>query len=375
MNDDADRRTGEANTTPIIDAHEDIAWNMLTFDRDYTLGVAEIRRREAGTPIPSWGGSAQLGQDAWLAGRVGVIFATLFASPAAHALGSWDTLAYRNPGEAHRLAAQQLDAYHRLADDHDLFRLIGRRGDLEEVMATWEEDDAADEDRHIGLVPLMEGADPIIEPEQAEEWFERGVRIIGPAWRATRYAGGTYAPGPLTGIGFRLLEVMDDLGMILDLSHLAEEAYFQALGCYEGAVIASHSNPRRFHPDRKRDRGLSDEMIAPLAERDGVIGVMLYNAFLNPDWHESDRKGSVSLLTVADAIDHVCQVTGSAAHVGIGSDLDGGYGWERSPAEVNTVADLRKLVPLLTERGYTPGQIEDILSGNWLRILRRSLPE
>jgi membrane dipeptidase len=165
---------------------------------------------------------------------------------------------------------------------------------------------------------------------------------------------------------------MASLGMILDLSHLAEEAYGQAVDYYPGTVIASHANPRRFLPT---SRGLSDEMILMLAERDGVVGVVPYNVFLKPGWQKGDRKGAVSLSYVADAIDYICQKTGSARHVGIGSDFDGGFGVEHTSAEIDSIADLYQLEEILIGRGYTTPDVSDILGDNWLRVLRASLPD
>lgn len=354
----------------IVDAHEDLAWNMLTFGRDYTHSALWTRQQERGGPVPAANGNTLLGKTEWLLGHVGVIFSTLFVAPESHRTGAWDAQVYSTPQQAADLASAQLDAYHRLADDHEQFRLIGTAADLDEVVATWGTDHSL-EQRRIGLVPLMEGADPILEPARAEEWFERGLRIIGLSWDATRYAGGTYTPGPLTADGAELLAIMADLGMILDLSHLSEEAYHQALERYEGVVIASHANPRRFIPTV---RGLSDPMIADLAERGGVMGIVPYNAFLKPGWRKGDSRAEVPLATVADAIDHVCQVTGSARHVAIGSDFDGGFGLEHVPLGIDTVADLTHLAEPLAERGYSPEQIEMIFSGNWLRILHAGLP-
>lgn len=355
----------------IVDAHEDIAWNILTFGRDYTRSALAIREREVGTAAPGINGDTLLGKPEWLLGHVGVIFATLFVAPAARALGPWDTQTYRNAAEAAARASAQLDAYKRLVEQDEVFRLIGTQGELEEILATWANDRGI-EDRRIGLVPLMEGADPVLEPEQVEEWFEQGVRIIGLAWEATRYAGGTHEPGPLTADGMRLLEVMQDLGMVLDLSHLAEEAYYQAVDRYEGVLIASHANPRRFLPTT---RGLSEDMIRRLAEREGVVGIVPYNRFLKPGWQRGDGKQAVPLDTVAAAIDHVCQVTGSIDHVGIGTDFDGGFGVQHTPAGIDTIADLQKLREPLAELGYTEEHIAAIFGGNWLRILRRALPE
>ena len=355
----------------IVDAHEDIAWNIHTFGRDYTRSALWNRCREAGTEIPSYNGSTLLGKSEWLLGHVGVIFASLFVLPAQHDPGGWNVLCYSSPQEAHDLALAQLETYSDLVDRDDRFHLISTRADLEEVLATWGAEKSL-VDRRIGLVPLMEGADPILEPEQVEEWHERGVRIVGLAWESTRYAGGTHEPGPLTPAGKHLLEVMVSLNLILDLSHLSEAAYFQALELYEGSVIVSHANPHRFCP---APRGLTDRMIAGLAERDGVMGIVPYNAFLMPGWQKGDRKDAVHVTRVVDAIDHVCQVTGSYRHVGIGTDFDGGFGAEHVPAEIDTIADLHTLQQPLEQRGYSPEQVAAIFAGNWLRMLRAALPE
>jgi membrane dipeptidase len=165
---------------------------------------------------------------------------------------------------------------------------------------------------------------------------------------------------------------MADFGMILDLSHLAEQAYYQALDTYRGAAVASHSNPRRFCPS---ERGLSDEMISLLAARNGVIGLVPYNVFLKSGWRKGDNRGEVSLEVLADAIDHVCQVTGSDQHVGLGTDFDGGFGVEHTPFEIDTIADLQVLGSVLTTRGYTQAQIEGFMGGNWLRVLHQALPD
>lgn len=355
----------------IVDAHEDLAWNIASFGRDYTHSARWTRSREAGSKVPASTGSSLLGLRDWLRGEVALIFATIFVAPIRAQTGHLDTQVYADAAEAHRLASAQLDIYHRLAEEHERFKLVGTQGDLQAVLDSWGEDSPSAE-RLIGLMPSLEGADPILEPEEAEAWYERGLRAVGLAWEGTRYAGGTHEPGPLTKLGYELLEVMADLNMILDLSHLAEESYFQAVEMYEGIAIASHSNPRRFLPTT---RGLSNEMIALLAERGGVVGIVPYNLFLKPGWRRGDRREGVSLTLVADAIDHVCQVTGSHRHVGIGSDFDGGLGLEHVPVEVNSVADLQKLSGLLAERGYEDNQIADILSGNWLRLLWEALPE
>lgn len=356
----------------IVDAHEDLAWNALTFGRDYTRSALDTRRAEANGSAPQRNGHTLLGLPEYLSGQVALIGATLFVSPARSAF-AWETESYFNADEAHHTANRQLDYYHRLTDEHEQFRLVGGRADLEQVLASWAGEDLGQ--RRVGLVPLMEGADPIREPQEAEWWMERGVRIVGLAWAATRYSGGTGEPGPLTPEGRRLLDVMSELGLILDLSHASDESFLEALDRFQGTVIVSHANARALLKDFPRpERMLTDEMIQRVAEVGGVIGVVPFNRFLSARWQPADGKEAVTLAAVLDMIDHICQVTGSAAHVGLGSDFDGGFGVERAPAEIDTVADLQKLAGLLTARGYADRDVAAILGQNWIEVLRRGLP-
>lgn len=359
----------------VVDAHEDIAWNMLNFDRDYTRPVAETRRLEAGGMVPRRNGNALLGWDAWQRGRVAVVFATIHAAPYRKRAGDWDTQIYKDIEQAHQVYAAELDAYCRLLEAHpDQFRLIHEQGGLTQVLEAWQGGHGSE--APIGLVILMEGADGLRSPEELVEWYERGVRIVGPAWAGTRYAGGTSEPGPLTDLGMALLEVMADLGVVLDLSHLAEEAARQALERFPGTLIASHSNARSLiRGSENPDRHLGDVTIRALAERGGVIGVVPYNRFLKGGWKPSDGRGRVSRLDLIAHIDHICQLTGSADHVGIGSDFDGGFGLEKLPSGFDSVADLITLEQELGEYGYSADQVNQILAGNWVRILRRALPE
>ena len=353
----------------IVDAHEDIAFNWLAGGRDWRHSALAIRRAEAAQADKSRAGLASTGLPESLAGRVGLICATLFTAPRSrHASGPWDNLSYSDAQEACALASSQLDYYERLADEHGQISLVHNLAQLDEVLATWGEG-APEQERQVGLVLLMENADPIIEPEQFEEWHERGVRIVGPAWTASRYCGGTGQPGPLTDEGRALLEIMTDYGALLDLSHMAEEACREALDRYEGPIFASHSNPRRFCDT---DRHLDDDVLRQLAERGGVAGVVLFNRFLSNTWSGPPR---LPLDVVLQVIDHVCQLTGSAAHVGIGSDLDGGFGAESAPQGIETVADLNAIGAGLAVRGYGQDDIAAILGGNMLRLLRATLPE
>ena len=350
----------------IVDAHEDIAWNALALGRDVRRSALETRRLEQDTGVPQRNGLCMVGLPEWLAGGITVVYGTIFVSPARR--GSPESHTYATAEEAHTLGQAQLDFYHRLTDECDQIALVGTRADLDGVLTSWE-----GEIHQVGIVPLMEGADPIREPAEAEQWFERGVRLVGLSWQTgSRYAGGNVAPGPLTDAGRELLAVMADLGLILDVSHLAEEPLFEALDRFEGRMVASHANPRARVPG---PRQLSDGMIRRLAERDGVIGIVPYNRFLRPGWAKGDPKHAVTVADVAAAVDHVCQVVGDAAHVGLGSDFDGGFGAESAPAEIDTVADLARFGPALAELGYSEEDIAAVLGGNWLRVLRAALPE
>lgn len=366
----------------IVDAHLDLAYNALGWRRNYRRSAYWNRRREIGTPAERENGQCSVGLPELIRGRVGIVFGTIFVEPSQrrHAGGP---LTYRDEKEAHAQGMAQLDFYHRWADEDPHIRLIGAQRDLDAVIGAWgfratatgalEALEAPREPalHPLGIVPLMEGADPILEPRELERWVERGVRIVGPAWHRTRYSAGSDEPGGLTKPGRELLEVIAELGVILDVSHMAHKALFETLDRFEGRhIIASHSNPHRIVPE---ERHLPDRAIEGIAERGGVIGIVLFNKFLKRGWGMGDKKRDVTLDDVARAIDHVCQVTGSADYVGIGSDFDGGLGAQHIPWELDSSCDLWKIGADLLRRGFTPADVEKIMAGNWLRILRAAL--
>ena len=360
----------------IIDAHEDIAWNTLCFGRNYLNSVHEIRRHEAGGAVEEVTGVATLGLPEWLRGGVAVVGATLFTPPERRRTSDLEQH-YNDNDEAHALALAQADIYERMARASDHFRLVRTRADLEAVLQTWVgfdpslPEDPQRAERQIGLVYLIEGGDSIREPAEVEGWYERGVRMIGPAWVGTQYCGGTDEPGPLTAAGVDLLRHMRALNVVLDLSHMDEHAYLQALDQYDGPIIASHANPRAL--SNNINRHLSDEMIKALVQRDGVIGTLIFNKFLLKNWEHGQPRAAATVETVVAALDYVCQIAGDARHAAIGTDFDGGFGQGSIPVGFDTVADLQLIGPALTKRGYLPADVELILNGNWLRVLRSSL--
>jgi membrane dipeptidase len=361
----------------LIDAHQDLTYNMLTFGRDYRLSVKETRQREAGTETPVRNGHTLLGWPEYQHGQVAVIFATLFVIPQRYSAGLWETVAYRDLSRAGTLLRQQLDLYHRLCGEHpDQFRLILNQRDLKEILTLWESVPAEypNTTHPVGLVLSMESAEGIRAPEELEEFWDMGLRLVGPVWAGTRFCGGMYEPGGFTSEGHELLERMADLGYGLDIAHMNERSALQALAEFPGVVIASHANAKALLRELDNERHLSDSVISRLVERNGVMGVVPYNGFLRPSWRPGDDPNLVSLELLANHIDHICQIAGDARHVAIGTDFDGGFGFGAVPVELNTIADLQKLGPVLSGRGYTPEDIDAIFSGNWQRKLERILP-
>jgi membrane dipeptidase len=351
----------------IIDAHLDLAYNALNYGRQLELSLADLRSSE---PRNSPRGQATVTWPELKRTGVGLVFGTLFVQPASAPVGTFGgKMVYRDADEAHRHAMSQLDYYHRLADEDETICLVGDLKTLEQVVTSHEPDNTP----LLGIVPLMEGADPIRQPEEAEYWYERGLRLVGLAWDDTRYAAGAWRGGNqgLSKEGNLLLEVMGELSLILDLTHMSEKATLEALERYEGPVVASHSNARALVPG---ERQLSDLQIRLIGERGGVIGVVLANSFLRAHHHRQDPKQLVTLDHVVAHVDHMCQVLGDASHVGVGSDLDGGFGREHIPAEMDSIHDLSLIADKLRERGYESDHIVQIMGGNWLRVLRGALP-
>jgi membrane dipeptidase len=212
--------------------------------------------------------------------------------------------------------------------------------------------------------------------DHLERMYAEGLRAVGPAhYGPGVHAQGTNATGGIGDKGRALLRAMDRLGVILDATHLCDESFWEALDVFHGRVWASHNNCRALV---NHNRQFSDEQILALAARGAVIGVAFDAWMLVPDWVRgvsTPASRGVTLAQVVDNIDHICQVAGDARHVGIGSDLDGGYGAEQGPADVDTIADLQRLPGLLRARGYSAGEIEGICSGNFLRFLQESLPQ
>jgi len=359
----------------IVDAHCDLAWNMINYGRDYTRSAAETRELEKGSIVPERNGDSLIGWPDYRRGQVAVVFPTLFAPPARHKEGEWDKLVYANTEQAHRLYRQQMDLYRELADSKpDHFRLICNTHELRDHLVEWHV--PAGREPPVGFVVLMEGADAIRGIEDLAEWFDLGLRLIGLAWGATRYSGGTREPGPLTDDGRRLLRAMADFNFTLDLSHMDQESALEALDLYPGPIVGTHVNCLALLPNFPNNRHFADRVLRGIIERDGVIGNIPLNSFLKTGWNRraGSRREEVPLEVLVDHIDHVCQIAGDSRHAGIGSDFDGGFGVQSVPPEIDTIADLQKIEPLLRGRGYSEEDAANILGLNWLSFLERNLP-
>lgn len=346
----------------LVDAHLDLAYNAINLGRDLTQTVDHGRQRAA-EQTPEW--IAEAGTLTTTLAEIGlhtpsIVCGTIFILPA-EAQSTLDGVAYATPDEAHDQAWEQLNWYKQQCAAGYL-HIIDNQQALQAIQAR--------NQSVPGLVLLMEGADGLRTPDELIEWYAAGLRWLGPAWQATRYAGGTGAPGPLTKLGLELLELMQTLGVALDASHLAEESFWQALEHFQGPISASHSNCRSLLAGANhQDRYLSDEMIKAIIERDGVIGIALYNRMLRADWDGS--KNHVRLEHVVAQIEHICQLAGNTRHAAIGSDLDGGFGVEMIPAEIDRWSDLPKIGQALAERGWHENDIANVLGQNWSRWFQR----
>ena len=331
----------------ITDAHLDLAYNALR-GRNVLSPAAEQSADEEGIPT--------VGLPDLRAGGVGLVCATVFCLPA---LG--DAAGYRTPEEAAAAGLAQRNWY-RDREQEGIFRFIRAASDLPSG--------APDSAAPLPAILLLEGADPLRTPDDVADWFAAGMRIVGLAWKRTRYAGGTGAPGPLTPAGVELVRELDRFGVIHDASHLAKESFWNLLDQTAGPVIASHSNCRAIVPT---DRQLSDDMARAIFARGGVVGINFFDRFLlSPAQYGSRR---ATLADVADHVRHLCDLAGDCDHVGLGTDMDGGLGRDEIPVEIVTSADLPLLAEALLSAGFSDADAGKIMGENWRSCFARLLPQ
>jgi membrane dipeptidase len=357
----------------IFDGHLDLSWNALSWGRDITRDLDELNESERGMTDHPARGRATTTLPEMRRGSIAACQATVLARarPQARPYDGPNrlNLDYANQEIASAVARGQL-AYYELLQRRGLLRMIRTAAELDAHWQIWSDNQA---EAPIGFILAMEGADPIVDIDHAAAWWDLGLRSVNLAhYGKSRYAVGTGDDGPLTPDGIHLLAEFDQLGMILDATHLSDTSFFQALDTFSGPVLASHNNCRALVPD---GRQFSDEQIRLLIERGAVIGAALDAWMLAPGWVKGQTSREVVALdAVADHIDHVCQLAGNALHAAIGSDLDGGFGTEQVPQGLDRIADLQNLDAILTRRGFPPEAIDDVFHGNWLRFFRQNLP-
>ena len=345
----------------IIDSHLDLAYNALEWDRDLTGSITDIREAEAGMSQKGRG-AGMVNFPELRRGGIGLMFVTVHSRVSS--VGKRFP-GVRNQDIAYAKCRGEL-AYYQLMTAKGVLRQIRDRAGLDAHLEEWDSDP---ETTPLGFVLTMEGADGIVDSDQVGEWWEAGLRVASLVhYGISSYSHGTQAPGGLTPRAKPLLEAMQTAGMMLDVSHLAEQAFWEALDLFGGKVLATHNCCRALCD---HDRQLDDGQILALAERGGVIGTAFDDWMLSPLWdHEAVDNSEITLATVLDHIDHICQVTGGPEHAAIGSDLDGGYGREQAPADMNTIADFVRIPEALSARGFGDEDVVNIVNGNWVRLLR-----
>ncbi|TMI88582.1 MAG: peptidase M19 [Bacteroidetes bacterium] len=352
----------------IIDAHLDLAMNAMEWNRDLRQPLDEIRKRESGMNDKPDRGKGVVSFDELRKGNIGLVVATQIARYVApnNPLPGWNS-----PEQAWAQTQAQLAWYRAMEEEGELMQVKDIRS-LEIHLAYWE-NEKENEKKTIGYILSLEGADSLITIGYVERAYEYGLRAIGPAhYGPGRYANGTNAMGQMNEQGLRLLNEMERLNIILDVTHLCDDAFWQAIDHFHGHLWASHNNCRAFV---NHNRQFSDDQIKILIERDAVIGAALDAWMLVPNWVRGQSmpiEMNCDLEKVIDNIDHICQLAGNADHVAIGSDLDGAFGKEQSPYDLETIADLQNVQLLLKKRGYSTADIGKIMHGNWLRFLRKA---
>ncbi len=350
-----------------IDAHLDLSMNALEWNRDLRQPVHEIRVREAGMTDKPDRGNGTVSLPALRNANIGLVVATQIARYIEP--GSW-LPGWHSPQQAWAQTQGQLAWYNAMEAESEMVQ-ISNLTSLETHLNLWS-DTSDNVDKPVGYILSLEGADSLITIKHLERAYAYGLRAVGPAhYGPGRYANGTDATGKMDANGLQLLHKMEELNIILDATHLCDDAFWQALDHFNGAVWASHNNCRELVD---HNRQFSDEMIKALIDRDAVIGAPLDAWMMVPGWirqQSTPREMNCKLEIMIDHMDHICQLAGNALHIGIGSDLDGAFGTEQSPYDLDTIADLQRIPALLKKRGYSDVDIDNVMHGNWLRFLRR----
>ena len=352
----------------IFDAHLDLAMNAIEWNRDLSRPLDEIRQRELFMKDRPDRGNGTVCLPELRKANIGVVVATQLSRVAT--LGS-SLAGWNSPQQAWAMTqAQRL--WYKEMEKLGQMRIIENLSDLEDHLEKWN-NAVQKENQPIGYILSLEGADSLINIDYLHQAHGYGLRALGLShFGPGRYAPGTRMTGNLHPEAYELMREMSKLGMILDVTHLTDEGFDQAMDFYDGPIWASHHNVRKIVANQRQ---LTDGQIKRLIERDAVIGGMLDCWAMDVrfiDTVSDPWQLDIKLDMLIDHWDHICQIAGDSRHIGIGSDLDGIFGTEQSPWDMNSIADLQKFEYLLENRGYKSDQIDDIFHGNWLRFLRKN---
>ena len=338
--------------------------NALEWNRDLRETLEQLRERDRHFDDKPDRGKATVSFGEMRRAGIGLCMATQIARyvKPGNRLPGW-----HSPEQAWAQTQGQLAWYRAMEEAGEMIQ-VRNLPELERQLADWKPESSP-----IGYILTLEGADSILSMRHLERSWEQGLRALGPAhYGPGTYAHGTDSTGGMGSKGRELLKEMERLEIILDATHLCDESFWEALDHYSGPVWASHHNCRALVP---HNRQFADDQLKALIERGAVIGAVFDAWMMIPGWVRGkstpDNTG-LKLERIVDHIDHICQLAGNARHCGIGSDLDGGYGFEQTPSDLKTIADLQKLPGLLAGRGYKPEDIENIMHGNFLGFLRRA---
>ncbi len=354
----------------IIDAHLDLAMNAIEWNRDLTRPLNEIRLQEMHMKDKADRGRGTVCLPELRKGRVGLVIATQLSRCTSFgmSLPGWNS-----PQQAWAMTQAQLAWYREMESLGEMVQITTSAG-LDQHLKLWDNEDIEDDTKPVGYILSLEGADSLVNVSYLERAYGYGLRALGLShFGPGRYAPGTKMEGPISPAGLTLLKEMSRLNMALDVTHLTDEGFLMALDTYDGPLWASHHNVRAIAPTQRQ---LTDEQIKMLVNRDAVIGGMLDcwamdNRFI--DALSDPWQLNIRMENLVDHWDHICQIAGNSMHIAIGSDLDGNFGTEQSPWNLNSIADLQKYQAILSGRGYSEQDINNIFSGNWLRIFRKVL--
>ncbi|SFT17761.1 dipeptidase [Mucilaginibacter polytrichastri] len=352
----------------IIDAHLDLSMNALEWNRDLREPVEAINQREQGLIDRPDRAKATVTLPELRKGNIGLVVATQIARFVApgNKLPGW-----HSPQQAWAQTQGQLAWYKAMEACGEMVQ-VNNLKTLEDHLVLWN-DGTPNAHKPVGYILSLEGADSIVDISYLETAYQSGLRAVGPAhYGPGRYAQGTDAIGFMGETGHALLREMERLNIILDATHLCDDSFWEALDHFNGHVWASHNNCRALV---NHNRQYSDEQIKALIGRGAVIGAALDAWMMVPGWERgvSTPIGMNCNLEVAvNHIDHICQLAGNTLHVGMGTDLDGAFGREQCPYDLETISDLQKFITLFEKRGYNQLDIENMMHGNWLRFLRKA---